>query len=130
MENNPVLIKTKNNLQGGGSRIGIGKVTAEISRNRRALSTINPNIQPCAVVNKRRLQERKSGINDNKNPSIPVNRPITRRFAAQLANKQQSSSSPLNILASQEPKKLKPSNPNQSESEDLLIIDVEESQIS
>ncbi|PIA56826.1 hypothetical protein AQUCO_00700877v1 [Aquilegia coerulea] len=126
-ENNPALVRPKN-LQ-GGARMGVGKVTTEIGRNRRALSTINPNLvgtQPCAVVNKRGLQERKNAVNI-KNPSLPVNRPITRKFAAQSANKHQPSS-PFKILSSQEAKKQKPSIEKPSEPDDLHILDVEEYQ--
>lgn len=64
---------------------------AAVGHNRRALSAINRNIiaappYPCAV-NKRTLSE--SNAICDKNPPIPVHRPITRKFAAEIANKQQ-----------------------------------------
>ncbi|CAF2060853.1 unnamed protein product [Brassica oleracea var. botrytis] len=82
---------------------------------RRALSNINKNIiraplYPCAV-NKRPLSQ-KNGICHKKIPPVPVHRPITRSFAAQLAeNKPQ-------IHKQQETK--------QSDSIDRIIIDAEE----
>ncbi|XP_038715611.1 cyclin-B2-4-like isoform X1 [Tripterygium wilfordii] len=90
-ENNPGVIGPQN-LQ-GGLRGGVGKFpTAAAGHNRRALSNINRNIigappYPCAV-NKRGLAERNAAICD-KNPPIPAHRPITRKFAAQMANLQQ-----------------------------------------
>ncbi|KAF9603944.1 hypothetical protein IFM89_039164 [Coptis chinensis] len=124
-ENNSGLMGPKN-LQ-GGARVGFGKVvTAEVGRNRRALSTINPNVvgnQPCAVVNKRGLQEKSNGVNDRNLTNVPVNRPITRRFAAQLANKKEvKQPSPLKIFTSEESKKPKLS----ILPEDCTIIDVDE----
>ncbi|KAF9588766.1 hypothetical protein IFM89_015493, partial [Coptis chinensis] len=114
-ENNSGLMGPKN-LQGnifdlllddvGGARVGFGKVViAEVGHNRRALSTINPNVignQPCAVVNKRGLQEKSNGVNDRNLTNVPVHRPITRRFAAQLANKKEvKQPSPLKIFTSE-----------------------------
>ncbi|KAF2310223.1 hypothetical protein GH714_007281 [Hevea brasiliensis] len=100
----------------GGLPAGVGKFTTATGNNRRALSNINRNIigappYPCAV-NKRGLSEKQSIC--SKNPPIPVHRPITRKFAAQLANKQP-----------EETKKPDISVPISSESEDCSIIDVE-----
>ncbi|KAM7257489.1 hypothetical protein ACFE04_013230 [Oxalis oulophora] len=87
--NNAGVIAPMNNVQGGLRARG-GKITGPIGHNRRALSAINQNIignppYPTAV-NKRGITEKH--VVCDKNPSIPVHRPITRRFAAQL-NKQQ-----------------------------------------
>ncbi|KAF9611938.1 hypothetical protein IFM89_037158 [Coptis chinensis] len=103
-ENNSRLMGPKN-LQ-GGARVGFGKVvTAEVGRNRRALSTINLNVignQSCVVVNKRGLQEKSNGVNDRNLTNVPVHRPITRWFAAQLANKKEvKQPSPLKIFTSE-----------------------------
>ncbi|KAF9594357.1 hypothetical protein IFM89_030486 [Coptis chinensis] len=124
-ENNSGLMGPKN-LQ-GGARVGFGKVvTAEVGRNRRVLSTINPNVignQPCVVVNKRGLQEKSNGVNDRNLTNVPVHRPITRRFAAQLANKKEvKQPSPLKIFTLEEAKKPKMS----ILPEDCTIIDVDE----
>ncbi|XP_051123489.1 G2/mitotic-specific cyclin-2-like isoform X1 [Andrographis paniculata] len=74
---------------GGGG----GKFT---SNSRRALSEIDKNIiaappYPCAV-HKRGILTEKNGVGINKNPGLPVHRPVTRKFAAQLAGKEQQSS--------------------------------------
>ncbi|XP_038717134.1 G2/mitotic-specific cyclin-2-like isoform X2 [Tripterygium wilfordii] len=90
-ENNPGVIGPEN-LQGGLLHGGVGKFpTATTGHNRRALSNVNRNNigappYPCAV-NKRGLSEN-AAICD-KNPPIPAHRPITRKFAAQMANMQQ-----------------------------------------
>ncbi|KAL1209401.1 Cyclin-B2-3 [Cardamine amara subsp. amara] len=82
-ENSLVLVGSVN-LQGGGG----GKVmpTAKTGPARRALSTINKNIIEAPsypyAVNKRSLSER-DDICSNK---PPLHRPITRKFAAQLAD--------------------------------------------
>ncbi|WCJ44706.1 CYCLIN B2 4 [Euphorbia peplus] len=102
-ENDPGVI--------GGVRGGLGKIPA--MGNRRALSNINRNIvgappYPCAI---------KRGISEGKNPPIPIHRPVTRKFAAQLANKQQPKQ--------QESKK--PNHPSvPTETEDCTIIDAED----
>ncbi|XP_022749107.1 cyclin-B2-4-like isoform X7 [Durio zibethinus] len=88
-ENNPGVIGPSY-LQGGLRACG-GKFVAANGQNRRALSTINRNVigdppYPCAV-NKRPLSERNAVC--DKIPPIPLHRPITRKFAAQMANKQQ-----------------------------------------
>ncbi|EEF52862.1 cyclin-B2-3 isoform X2 [Ricinus communis] len=120
-ENNPGVIGPVN-VQ-GGLRAGVGKFTAAAAttgNNRRALSSINRNIigappYPCAV-NKRGPSERQAIC--GKNPSIPVHRPITRKFAAQLANKQQPKP--------EEIKKPDHSIPISSDPEDCTIIDAED----
>ncbi|XP_024974836.1 G2/mitotic-specific cyclin-2 [Cynara cardunculus var. scolymus] len=77
------------NLQ-GGEKMATRKFGVEISHNRRALGTINQRggAQKCpCVVNKRALPHA-NGNNEN----IGVNqlhRPITRKLAAQIANKKQ-----------------------------------------
>uniref|UniRef100_A0A5B6YR87 Putative G2/mitotic-specific cyclin-2-like n=1 Tax=Davidia involucrata TaxID=16924 RepID=A0A5B6YR87_DAVIN len=107
-ENKPSLIKPTN-LQ-GGEEMGSRKFGAEIRHNRRALSVINQNLvgapsYPC-VVNKRLCSE------------APVHRPITRKFAAQIASTQQT--------CPEETKKTNPSVHNFSVWEDCPITDVEE----
>ncbi|KAK4416903.1 G2/mitotic-specific cyclin-1 [Sesamum alatum] len=82
-ENNAVQIRPTN-AQGGR------KFGAEIRSNRRALSVINQNLgganpYPC-VVNKRGHPE-SNGIYD-KNAPLPAHRPITRKYAAQIAGSQ------------------------------------------
>ncbi|CAH8363958.1 unnamed protein product [Eruca vesicaria subsp. sativa] len=65
----------------------IGPMNSRNGQTRRALSNINKNIihAPCvAAVNKRPLSQ-KNGIGHKKIPPVPVHRPITRKFAAQLA---------------------------------------------
>ncbi|KAJ6351982.1 hypothetical protein OIU76_001236 [Salix suchowensis] len=117
-ENNPGVIGPENIQEGLRGRVG--KFPVATGTNRRALSNINRNIiggppYPCAV-NKRGLLEREAIC--NKHPPIPVHRPLTRKFAAQLANKQQ-----------HEPEEIKKavfSVPISSESEDCNIIDVED----
>ncbi|KAH9693823.1 Cyclin-B2-4 [Citrus sinensis] len=76
-ENNPV-VNGQSNLH-GCIRAGGGKFVGAVGQNRRALSAINRNIiaappYPCAV-NKRTLSE--SNAICDKNPPIPVHRPIT-----------------------------------------------------
>ncbi|KAG6646353.1 G2/mitotic-specific cyclin-1-like [Carya illinoinensis] len=80
------------NFQVGGLEMGTRKSRQEIrQQNRRALSVINQNLvggqaYPC-VVNKRTLSE-KYDICEKKQAD-PIHRPITRKFAAQIANRQQ-----------------------------------------
>ncbi|OVA00604.1 Cyclin [Macleaya cordata] len=123
-ENNPGVIGPTNNVQ--GLQRGSGKMISEIGHNRRALSNINRNIvgvppYPCAV-NKRALVE-KHAVCD-RNPIIPVHRPITRKFAAQMANKQ--TVQPQLQPGPEETKKPIPLISVASESEDCTIIDVDE----
>ncbi|KAI4321667.1 hypothetical protein MLD38_035024 [Melastoma candidum] len=85
-ENNPGVIGPGNFHEG----IRAGKISTGISQGRRALSNIDWNVigdpYPSAIT-KRGLTE-KHAIRA-KNPPIPVHRPITRNFAAQMSNKQQ-----------------------------------------
>ncbi|XP_059637619.1 G2/mitotic-specific cyclin-2-like [Cornus florida] len=112
-ENHPGIIRPSN-IQ-VGLRAGAGKIPVGIGHNRRALSTIDWNVigAPCAV-NKRGGVSEKHAISNKNHPPIPAHRPITRKFAAQMASKQQQ---PL----PQETKKLV-----QSASEDCAIIDVDD----
>ncbi|KAL2232109.1 UNVERIFIED_CONTAM: Cyclin-B2-3 [Sesamum indicum] len=76
-ENFPGVIRPSN-IQ-GGLMPGGGKFTAGVANNRRALSTINRNIvgappYPCAVHKRGVLTEKNAAA--NKNPVIPVHRPI------------------------------------------------------
>uniref|UniRef100_A0A2P2IKP2 B-like cyclin n=1 Tax=Rhizophora mucronata TaxID=61149 RepID=A0A2P2IKP2_RHIMU len=117
-ENEPGAISPAN-IQEGALDVGVSKLLGTSGNNRRALSNINQNIigappYPCAV-NKRGLSEREAIC--GKRPPIPVPQPITRKFAAQLANKQ-----PHKL---EETKKLHQS--VSSESEDCTTIDVEDS---
>ncbi|KAK4751492.1 hypothetical protein SAY87_004974 [Trapa incisa] len=88
-ENNPGVIGLAN-LQ-GGLQAGGAKVVSGIGHNRRALSSINRNIivaapYPCAFNKK--LLPGKNVLCDKNQPAV-MHRPITRQFAAQMANKQQ-----------------------------------------
>ncbi|KAF8369758.1 hypothetical protein HHK36_032217 [Tetracentron sinense] len=117
-ENNPGVIRPAN-FQ-GGLRMGSGKFVPEIRHHRRALSNINRNLvgappYPCAV-NKEGLSEKHALC--EKNPPIPVHRPITRKFAAQMASKQQP--------CLEETRKPILPVPNPSGSQDCTIIDVED----
>ncbi|XP_022926372.1 G2/mitotic-specific cyclin-2-like [Cucurbita moschata] len=90
-ENNPnLMIKPTAFLPGGGLENRGRAFGQEISRtnNRRALNDINQNYQayPC-VVNKRALSG-KQEIYEKKQVD-PFHRPITRKFAAQIASSQQ-----------------------------------------
>ncbi|TYI83170.1 hypothetical protein E1A91_D05G273100v1 [Gossypium mustelinum] len=119
-ENNPGVIGGSR-YQGGLHAGERGKLVAATGQNRRALSTINRNLIegppfPCAV-SKRPLSERNAVC--DKIPPIPQHRPITRKFAAQMANKQQ-----------MEPEEIK--KPIQSvpdSNEDCSIIDVDNSDV-
>ncbi|PPD76183.1 hypothetical protein GOBAR_DD26885 [Gossypium barbadense] len=119
-ENNPGVIGASQ-YQGGLHAGERGKLVAATGQNRRALSTINRNLIegppfPCAV-SKRPLSERNAVC--DKIPPIPQHRPITRKFAAQMANKQQ-----------MEPEEIK--KPIQSvpdSNEDCSIIDVDNSDV-
>ncbi|KAA8537411.1 hypothetical protein F0562_026902 [Nyssa sinensis] len=120
-ENHPGVIRPAN-IQ-GGIRAGGGKFAAAIGHNRRALSTVNQNMigalpYPCAVKKRGGLSE-KDAISNKNQPPILAHRPITRKFAAQMATKQQQ---PL----PEKTKKLVQSVPNPSESEDCTIVDVDD----
>nr|QYW07117.1 cyclin B2-1 [Dimocarpus longan] len=112
--NNNLGVIGPTNDHPGDLRAGGGKSLAATGHNRRALSAINRNIiGPCAD-NKRALSER-NAICDKKSPPIPLRRPITRKFAAELANKQP-----------ERAKKPALSIPSSIESEDCTIIDVDD----
>ncbi|XP_039022115.1 cyclin-B2-4-like isoform X2 [Hibiscus syriacus] len=122
-ENNPGVIGPSR-LQGGLRAAGGGKFAAAIGQNRRALSTINPNLvegrpHRCAV-SKRPLSERNE-VCGKIPPPIPQHRPVTRNFAAQMANKQQ--------LKPEETKKPIQSVSVPNEPEDCSIIDVNEQDV-
>ncbi|KAF2589319.1 hypothetical protein F2Q70_00040266 [Brassica cretica] len=81
-DENSVGLIGSTNLQGGGGKI---MAAAKPGPTRRALSAINKNINeppsyPYAVNNKRSLSERNAICN-----KPPPHRPVTRKFAAQLA---------------------------------------------
>ncbi|KAE9456830.1 hypothetical protein C3L33_11249, partial [Rhododendron williamsianum] len=119
-ENHPGVIRPSNVV--GGLHPGVGKIGAGMGQNRRALSTINRNIigappHPCAV-NKRGALSENNGIS-TKNLPIPAHRPVTRKFAAQMASKQKP-------RIPEETKKLVQSVPVPAESEDCAIIDVDD----
>ncbi|KAG2692933.1 hypothetical protein I3843_08G073800 [Carya illinoinensis] len=111
-ENNPGIIGQPN-FQGGKFGLGSG-------HNRRALSSIDRNIIEAApypyAISKNVFSE--IHADRNKKPPIPAHRPITRKFAAQMSNKQQ--------LIPEEAKKPLQLIPNPSESEHYSIIDVED----
>ncbi|KAI4314641.1 hypothetical protein L6164_027529 [Bauhinia variegata] len=119
-ENNSNSIKPTNFGVTGGLEMGNRKFGQEIAHNRRALGVINQNLvegrpYPC-VVNKRGLSE-KQEIKEKKQAD-PGHRPITRRFAAQIANSQQSQA-----------EEIKKSNPSISNSNDFgacIFIDDEQ----
>ncbi|XP_027092186.1 G2/mitotic-specific cyclin-2-like [Coffea eugenioides] len=119
-ENYPGLIRPSNTRGDMGARGG--KLTESIGQNRRALSTINRNVigpPPYPrVVHKRGVLAEHNATAANI-PPIPVHRPITRKFAAQMASKQDQ---PL----IQETKPVVNSVPKASASEDCVIIDVED----
>ncbi|KAJ4963134.1 hypothetical protein NE237_023073 [Protea cynaroides] len=116
-ENNPGLGRPA--YFQGGLRMEGGKFVPEIRHNRRALSNINRNLvgaptYPC-TANKRSLPEKRTTC--DKNPLIPLHRPITRKFAAEMANKQQP--------PCLEEAKAIPSF-NSTASEDCIIVDVDD----
>ncbi|KAG6422939.1 hypothetical protein SASPL_113322 [Salvia splendens] len=88
------------------------KVTAQAGNRRKALSTIDSNV---IGINKRGVLKEKNGI-FQKNPVAPLHRPVTRKFAAQLAVK--------------EKQQVKPSIQHAAEhkSSDCIIIDTETSE--
>ncbi|XP_044470264.1 G2/mitotic-specific cyclin-2-like isoform X2 [Mangifera indica] len=116
-ENNLEITKPTN-VQ-GGLEMGGRKLGQEIKNNRRALRVINQNLvgaqaYPC-VVNKRGLTGK---LVCEKKELVPVHRPITRKFAAQIACPPE---------LKQEPKKAKTLGENTNEFGDCIFIDVEES---
>ncbi|XP_021732198.1 G2/mitotic-specific cyclin-2-like [Chenopodium quinoa] len=88
-ENNPTIIN--HSIVQGGLQARSGKVMPPIGHNRRALRDINRNIigaplnNSCAV-NKRTISEKDDGF--GKIRAIPGHRPVTRKFAAEMANTQ------------------------------------------
>ncbi|CAN0927411.1 CYCB2-4 [Linum grandiflorum] len=76
-ENNPGMIGPNRNIQ-GGLRMGKIPVAPAVGSNRRALSTINRSVIGGPVHPYEKQCDKKQQ---------PIHRPITRRFAAQLANK-------------------------------------------
>ncbi|KAK6922505.1 Cyclin, C-terminal domain [Dillenia turbinata] len=87
-ENNSALLRPTN-VPGGSEMGGNGKGVQEIRRNRRALSVISQNLvggaaYPCELIKKKGLSDQHE-ICDK----IPSNRPVTRRFAAQMAGMKQ-----------------------------------------
>ncbi|XP_010536465.1 PREDICTED: cyclin-B2-4-like [Tarenaya hassleriana] len=118
-ENNLGVIGAMNLHGEGGLRGGVGgKFIPKTGQTRRALSTINKNIiigaspYPCAV-NKRAISERNAICSSKNNPLVPVHRPITRKFAAQLADNKQQEETKKSVPVSCEPA-------------DRIIIDVDE----
>ncbi|XP_073046362.1 cyclin-B2-4-like [Primulina eburnea] len=93
-----------------------------VGQNRRALSEINKNIirdpvYPCAIHKRGVLTEK--NVAENKNPVIPVHRPVTRMFAAQLAGKDHYTSAE-EIKSSIQP------GVSHNQSKDFTIIDAED----
>ncbi|CAK9180340.1 unnamed protein product [Ilex paraguariensis] len=124
-ENHPRVIRRPSNIQ-GGLRAENGKLAAGIAQNRRALSTINRNIirappYPCVINNRGGLPE--NNVISNSNPPIPMHPPVTRKFAAQMASKQQQP------LLKETKQSVQPV-PYTSESEDCTIIDVEDDNVT
>ncbi|KAL4272276.1 hypothetical protein GQ457_13G020580 [Hibiscus cannabinus] len=124
-ENNPGVIGPSH-LQGNLRAGGVGKLVAVEGQNRRTLGTVNRDVLgappfPCAVK-KRTLSERNEA--SNKIPSTHVHRPITRKFAAEMANKQQ--------IKPQVMKKsvLPVPVPVPNEPDDCTIIDLDDSKAS
>ncbi|KAK2656868.1 hypothetical protein Ddye_009920 [Dipteronia dyeriana] len=116
-ETNPNITKPTN-FQGGQEMGG-----RKFGHTRRALSVINQNLggvqgYPC-VVNKRGLSEKIEVC--LKIQQDPVHRPITRKFAAQIASTQQPCPE-----AMQEAKKPKTSVSSTNEFGDCIFVDVEE----
>ncbi|XP_022895161.1 cyclin-B2-3-like isoform X2 [Olea europaea var. sylvestris] len=113
-ENFPAMIRPSN-IQGGLRTTGTGQT-------RRALGTINRNIiapPPYACAVHKRGVLAKKNADGNKKPAIPIHRPVTRKFAAEMVGNQQQQST----------EEVKPSvQPVSSawQSEDCLVIDAEE----
>ncbi|OMO91443.1 hypothetical protein CCACVL1_07111 [Corchorus capsularis] len=125
-ENNPGVIGPSH-LHGGLRAGGGGKFVGATAQNRRALSSINQNVirappYPCAV-NKRPISEINAVCQKKVPvPPIPIHRPITRKFAAQMANKQQTKPEEVN--------KPVQSVSTLNESEDCNILDVNDTEAS
>lgn len=116
-ENNPNLNKPTK-FQ-GGFEMGSRKFGQEIRQTRRALSVIKQSLvggqaYPC-VVNKRGLSEKHEFC--EKKQADPVHRPITRKFAQQIAN--------AHPPCPQETKKANPSASNSNGFGDCIYVDEE-----
>ncbi|XP_056685056.1 G2/mitotic-specific cyclin-2 isoform X2 [Spinacia oleracea] len=86
-ENNPTIIN--HSIVQGGLQTRSRKAMPPIGHNRRALRDINRNIIGAPLhnaINKRTISEIDDGC--GKIPPIPGHRPVTRRFAAEMANMQ------------------------------------------
>ncbi|KAK2966856.1 hypothetical protein RJ640_027815 [Escallonia rubra] len=117
-ENNQGLIKPTN-TRDGSLVVGSRKFGVQIRHNRRALSEINQSLAggqayPCVVS--KRVSSETNGACD-KNPNIPVHRPITRKFGAHGSTQQ---------ALPEENKKPKPSAQSFTIWEDCTLTDVEE----
>ncbi|KAL2522277.1 Cyclin-B2-4 [Forsythia ovata] len=120
-ENFPGVIRPSN-IQ-GVLRAGGDNFPAPVGHSRRALNAINKNIigippYPSAV-HKRGVLTQKNAIS-NKKPDVPVHRPITRKFAAQMACKQQ-----LPYIKETKPS-IQPQDSNTHQLVDCLIVDAED----
>ncbi|KAK6924565.1 Cyclin, N-terminal [Dillenia turbinata] len=87
-ENNSALVRPTN-VPGGSEMGGNGKGVQYIRRNRRALSVISQNLVGGAAYP--RIEIKKRGLSEQHEicDKIPSNRPVTRRFSAQMAGVQQ-----------------------------------------
>ncbi|KAG9146482.1 hypothetical protein Leryth_011772 [Lithospermum erythrorhizon] len=120
-DENCQAVDRPSNVQGGLRAIG-GKSTVGVRRNRSALSTLNTNVvgaPPYVCAVKRGVLAEKNGV-VNKNPPVPVHRPVTRKFASvQVAEKQQQAS----FTIYQSPFQ---SIPTKEDSQDCIIVDAED----
>ncbi|KAL2895134.1 Cyclin-B2-4 [Bienertia sinuspersici] len=122
-ENNPSIISHSSVHEGLQARGGKGM--PPIGHSRRALKDINRNIvgappYPCAV-NKRTTFEKDDG--SGKIPAIPGHRPVTRKFAAEMANVQH--------YATEEIKKPNICDTSASEElDDCVIIDADDFKVN
>ncbi|GMH14931.1 hypothetical protein Nepgr_016772 [Nepenthes gracilis] len=119
-ENDPNLVKPTNSQ--GVLEMGTKKFGPEMKRSLRALSAINQNLvgaQAYPNVVKKRVLPRKCMIYNGSLPN-PAQRPITRKFAAQIATSQQLHE------ARRQKNDLDLSIQNSREDEDFQFIDAEE----
>ncbi|KAL9661423.1 hypothetical protein QQ045_026247 [Rhodiola kirilowii] len=126
-ENNPGLGHIRSTNVHGGVQANGKTAVGVIGQNRRALSDINRNIigappppRPYAV-NKRGVSEKNAICEKKKKQCIPVHRPITRNFAAQLVKQQHQDAS-----VDQEPTKHAKSSLASSEPPNSAIIDLDD----
>ncbi|CAI9117091.1 OLC1v1018421C1 [Oldenlandia corymbosa var. corymbosa] len=125
-ENNPGVIRPSHR-QGeelvGARRGKFGTEAAICQTNRRALSVINRNIIGAPpypnVVHKRALLTEQNAVANKKIPPVPIHRPITRKLAAELATHQQHP-----LVQEPKPPVLQPA--PEPESDDCIIVDVED----